>query len=66
MLITCTRSGRACSDGHPISVDEFQNIFEFGEDDAGNFARFSAKFGLLLLSSSLPDALVGRAPWKRA
>lgn len=37
--------------GDPAAATHFQNLFVFGEEDAGNFARFQAKFNLILAGS---------------
>ena len=49
--------------GEGLDSDRFQAVFEFGEADAGNFSRFSAKFNLLIVGSCFPSALAGRQPW---
>ena len=46
--------------GDATAVAEFEDLFVFGDDDAGNFDRFQAKFSLLAAGSALNDA--GAAP----
>ncbi len=42
--------------GDPTVRDAFREVFEFGDADAGSFARFQAKFDLIIAAS-----IVGRA-----
>jgi hypothetical protein len=44
--------------GDPDAAKVFEQLFVFGDDDAGNFERFGAKFHLLYAGSKLgqPDA----------
>jgi adenosine deaminase len=42
-----------CRAGDPEAHAAFATLFEFGDDDAGNFARFQAKFDLLIASSAI-------------
>lgn len=37
--------------GDPAAAAHFRELFVFGEEDAGNFARFQAKFNLIIASS---------------
>ncbi len=46
--------------GIPGADDEFHRLFVFGDQDAGSFQRFQAKFELLTNGSQLMDALQGR------
>lgn len=39
--------------GDPSAEQEFERLFVFGDEDAGNFARFQAKFNLLSASSAI-------------
>ncbi len=41
-----------CRAGDPIARDEFSRLFVFGDADAGNFARFQAKFNLIIAACS--------------
>ena len=41
--------------GVPGAAEEFRRIFVFGDDDAGNFGRFQAKFNLLIASSRMTE-----------
>ena len=41
--------------GDADAASLFEEIFVFGDADAGNFSRFQAKFHLLLAGSSLGD-----------
>ena len=41
--------------GAPGAQEEFQRLFVFGDKDAGNFARFQAKYNLLVKGSSWAD-----------
>jgi adenosine deaminase len=43
--------------GDPTAADDFERAFVFGDPDAGNFDRFSAKFSLLNVGSEI-DAYV--------
>jgi hypothetical protein len=38
--------------GHPAAAARFASLFVFGEEDAGNFARFQAKFNLIIAGSA--------------
>lgn len=40
--------------GHDVA-DEFDELFVFGDPDGGNFDRFSAKFQLLVVGSTIQD-----------
>ena len=44
-----------CKLGSPGAQGEFQRLFVFGDKDAGNFARFQAKYNLLVKGSSWAD-----------
>jgi adenosine deaminase len=44
-----------CKLGSPGAQEEFQRLFVFGDKDAGNFARFQAKYNLLVKGSSWAD-----------
>lgn len=39
--------------GDPSALSEFESVFVFGDDDAGNFDRFQAKFNLLTAGCAL-------------
>src|SRR5690349_3258651 len=39
--------------GDMSAATEFERLFVFGDDDAGNFDRFQAKFNLLIAGSSM-------------
>lgn len=41
----------SCAAGDPAGPERFRQLFVFGEEDAGNFARFQAKFNLILAGS---------------
>lgn len=45
-----------CHAGDPASPERFRSLFVFGEEDAGNFARFQAKFDLIIASSAFSFA----------
>ncbi len=42
---------KECRRGTPGSQEEFRQLFVFGDQDAGNFARFQAKYNLLVSGS---------------
>lgn len=42
----------SCLAGDPAGPGRFQELFVFGEEDAGNFARFQAKFELIIAGSA--------------
>lgn len=46
-------------DGDPTAAAEFERVFLFGDEDAGNFDRFQAKFNLLTAGSELIALLQG-------
>ena len=46
--------------GDPGASDAFRRLFVFGDADAGNFARFQAKFNLLINGSELMNAASGK------
>ena len=39
------------SRGEPTAVEEFRKLFVFGDEDAGSFSRFQAKYDLLIAGS---------------
>ena len=41
--------------GDPGAAEEFRRLFVFGDADAGNFARFQAKFNLLIEGSRISE-----------
>ena len=41
-----------CNLGIPGALEDFQRLFVFGDQDAGNFGRFQAKFDLLIHGSN--------------
>lgn len=45
-----------CHAGDPDSAASFRSLFIFGEEDAGNFARFQAKFDLIIAASAFSFA----------
>jgi adenosine deaminase len=45
--------------GDPDAARAFRRLFVFGDADAGNFARFQAKFNLLINGSELMNAATG-------
>ena len=45
--------------GDVAATREFEALFVFGDDDAGNFARFQAKFDLLIDGSELSTLRTG-------
>ena len=45
--------------GNPDAAEAFRQLFVFGDADAGNFARFQAKFNLLINGSELMNAASG-------
>ena len=45
--------------GDATAVDDFERAFVFGDEDAGNFDRFSAKFNLLNVGTELPAYFKG-------
>lgn len=53
---------RRARDGDPGAPGEFAKLFVFGDDDAGNFRRFSAKFELILAASVMSWQPPGEAP----
>ncbi|MCG8589953.1 MAG: hypothetical protein MJE66_11750 [Proteobacteria bacterium] len=44
-----------CRRGDPQAHSDFDRLFVFGEEDAGNFRRFQAKFNLLIHGSAFVD-----------
>lgn len=46
--------------GDPEAANDFRRLFVFGDADAGNFARFQAKFNLLINGSELMNAVTGK------
>ena len=48
---------RRAREGDPEAAGAFERLFVFGDDDAGNFHRFQAKFDLILATSVMS--------WKR-
>ena len=52
---------KRCNAGSPGALEEFKKLFVFSDQDAGNFARFQAKYNLLVsgigwTKSLLPDS----------
>jgi adenosine deaminase len=45
--------------GDPAAAEAFRQLFVFGDADAGNFARFQAKFNLLINGSELMNVASG-------
>ncbi|MEI8257072.1 MAG: hypothetical protein WCJ30_15470 [Deltaproteobacteria bacterium] len=48
--------------GDPAAPAAFDRLFVFGDDDAGNFKRFSAKFDLILVTSVMSWQRTGTPP----
>ena len=46
--------------GDPDAAREFRQLFIFGDADAGNFARFQAKFNLMINGSEMMHAASGK------
>ena len=46
--------------GDPAAAHAFRRLFVFGDQDAGNFQRFQAKFNLLINGSELMHAVTGK------
>ena len=46
----------------PAAAADFEQLFVFGDDDAGNFRRFQAKFDLILVTSVMSWRRFGIAP----
>lgn len=51
--------------GSSTAPQAFKEVFVFGDKDAGNFARFSAKFRLLNAGSVVSSALNGVCEWEK-
>ena len=52
---------RRCNDGAPGAREDFRRLFVFGDKDAGNFARFQAKYNLLIAGGDWPRLARGEA-----
>ena len=51
-----------CNPGNPAAEQEFRRLFVFQDEDAGNFARFQAKYNMLVAGSNWAAFTQGNSP----